>query len=77
MTKRLTRQQAIDAHCKACTYDPHCGEGNWRQQVEACDIVSCNLWPYRPVSKPNPVPWEERKAAAAARRRAVEADEEA
>lgn len=48
----MSRQQAINAKCKDCIYDPMCGGGNWRQQVAACTIKTCALWPYRPLSKP-------------------------
>lgn len=36
----MTRQQAIEAKCKDCTYDP-LDSGTWRQQVERCDITDC------------------------------------
>lgn len=51
-TKRLTRQQSINAFCKDCIYDPfdH-GAGTWREQVEACPSTECPLWPYRPKSR--------------------------
>ena len=51
MSKPLTRQQAINEHCKGCIHDPY-SAGNWRQQVTACTSTTCNLYPYRPVSKP-------------------------
>ena len=41
---------AINAKCKDCIYDS-CAPGNWRQQVHACHIKSCSLWPYRPLSE--------------------------
>jgi hypothetical protein len=44
----MTRQQAIDAKCKECIFDP-LDEGTWRQQVKACDMESCALHPYRPM----------------------------
>ena len=43
----MTRQEAIDAKCKECIFDP-LDEGTWRQQVQACEIKSCALYPYRP-----------------------------
>ena len=43
----MTRQEAIDAKCKECIFDP-LDEGTWRQQVQACEIKSCALHPYRP-----------------------------
>ena len=45
----MTRQQAIDAKCKECTYDP-LDDGTWRQQVEQCELTACALYPYRPKS---------------------------
>lgn len=49
---KLSLRSAIDAHCKACGFDPLSGLGNWRQQVEGCTAVRCNLHPVRPVSHP-------------------------
>ena len=48
--KKLTRQQAINAFCKNCLYDP-LDSGNWRQQVGRCAITECHLHAYRPVSR--------------------------
>lgn len=47
----VSLRKCINDKCKQCTYDP-LGEGNWRQQVGACRVVSCPLYPVRPVSKP-------------------------
>ena len=52
-SKSRTRQQAINAMCKQCIYDPRGGDGTWRQQTEACDVTSCPLHEYRPVSQPH------------------------
>ena len=41
----------IDENCKTCIYDPH-ADGNWVQQVEACDSVDCPMWAIRRVSRP-------------------------
>lgn len=49
-TKSFSLRQAINDHCKWCIYDPLSGGGNWRQQVSACTITRCNLWPVRPLS---------------------------
>ena len=49
--KTPSLRAAINAHCKACTYDPLCGGGTWRQQVEACTITHCELHSVRPRSK--------------------------
>ena len=46
----MTRQQAIEAKCKDCIYDP-CEEGTWRQQAERCELINCALWIYRPKSR--------------------------
>ena len=46
----MTRQQAIAAKCKECTYDP-LDDGTWRQQVEQCELTACALYPYRPKSR--------------------------
>ena len=46
----LTRQQAINANCKFCIYDPG-ADGNWKQQTQACTSKDCALYPYRPVSR--------------------------
>lgn len=46
---------AINKKCKDCTYDPHSGLGNWRQQTEGCTVRLCALWPVRPISKPSKV----------------------
>lgn len=45
----MSRVAAIAAKCKDCIYDRE-APGNWRQQVTACSITSCALWPYRPKS---------------------------
>ena len=46
----MTRQQAINAKCKDCIYDPE-DVGTWRQQVERCELTACSLWQYRPKSR--------------------------
>lgn len=46
----MSMRAAINAKCKDCIYDD-CAPGNWRQQVAACTISACSLWPYRPRSK--------------------------
>ena len=45
-------RKAVNEKCKDCIYDPMSGLGNWRQQVEACEIPDCPLWPIRPKSRP-------------------------
>ena len=41
---------AINAKCKQCIYDPESGMGAWRQQVAACTVTRCPLWPVRPLT---------------------------
>jgi hypothetical protein len=48
----MSMRKAINDKCRACIYDPE-GQGNWRQQVSACTVTVCALYPYRPVSKPD------------------------
>ena len=43
----MTRQQAINDKCKECIYDFEI-EGTWRMQTEACELIDCALWKYRP-----------------------------
>lgn len=51
--KRKSMRSAINAYCRSCGYDPlDRGAGNWRQQIGACQATACELWEFRPVSKP-------------------------
>lgn len=50
---KLSLRKAINDMCKSCIYDEF-GQGNWRQQVTACTVTTCPLYPVRPVSKPRP-----------------------
>jgi hypothetical protein len=47
----MSRSKAIMEKCIECIYDP-LETGSMRYQVERCEITSCALYPYRPVSKP-------------------------
>lgn len=47
---KLTRQQAIAANCRECICDEH-ELGTWVAQVEACTMVKCHLYEYRPVTE--------------------------
>lgn len=47
--KRPSMRAAINAFCKACIYDPHPGNGTWREQVRDCTAPHCPLYPLRPV----------------------------
>ena len=49
--KRPSMRRAINEKCRECIYDPIGGNGNWRQQVEACTSPDCPLFALRPVSK--------------------------
>jgi len=49
---KLSLRGAINAACKECIYDDKGGAGSWRQQVEACTVFKCALYPVRPISKP-------------------------
>lgn len=51
MPAKRSMRAAIDAMCKQCIYDPHCGSGTWRQQVEACTSTNCPLFDYRPKAR--------------------------
>lgn len=48
---RPSMRAAINAKCKDCIYDPGCGAGTWRKQVEDCTSPLCPLYPLRPISK--------------------------
>ena len=36
----------VDAHCVSCVYEEGQG-GSWRQQVQACTVTECPLYPVR------------------------------
>ena len=42
-------KKCIQSHCKNCTYDQS-SPGTWREQVEACSVISCALWEVRPMT---------------------------
>jgi hypothetical protein len=44
-------RRAVNAKCRECIYDPIGGSGSWRQQVEACTVNNCPLYPVRPISQ--------------------------
>lgn len=52
----LSLRKAINEKCKECIYDPLSGQGNWRQQVEACTSRTCPLYAVRPTSSGNEKP---------------------
>jgi hypothetical protein len=39
--------KAIESRCHGCVYDPQV-EGNWLDQVKACESTDCPLFPFRP-----------------------------
>ena len=43
-------RKAIDTKCRECIYDS-CAAGRWREQVAACELTACALWPVRPKSR--------------------------
>ena len=46
----MTRQKAIEAMCRECSYD-ELDDGTWRMQIERCELTNCPLYQYRPVSR--------------------------
>ena len=48
--KTPSLRRSINEYCKSCIYDPHSGLGTWRQQVEACTVIKCELYAVRPRS---------------------------
>ena len=52
--KRPSLRKCINDNCKTCVYDPKAA-GTWRQQVTLCMVMSCDLFPVRPVTKA-PIP---------------------
>lgn len=51
----MSLRAAINAHCRACIYDPQSGLGTWREQVAQCSVVRCGLWPVRPGPRKGPL----------------------
>lgn len=47
---RASLREAIDAHCRACIFDPG-ATGKWREQVAACSSANCHLHAVRPVPR--------------------------
>ena len=44
----MNKQQAIDAHCRDCNFDP-LDTGSWRKQISECNQPECNLYQFRPL----------------------------
>lgn len=44
----MSLRAAVNAKCRECIYDPHGGNGTWRQQVTACTSPRCPLFAVRP-----------------------------
>lgn len=53
--RRPSMRKAINDKCKDCIYDPKSGMGTWKQQTDACTIMTCSLWPLRPRSVAGPL----------------------
>ena len=53
--KKAEVYRRIDENCRDCIYDD-CVPGTWVQQVGACTIEDCALWPIRRVSVPKKEP---------------------
>ena len=47
--KKAIYVKAAEQKCVECIYDPHGGQGTWREQVKACTDASCPLYPIRPL----------------------------
>jgi len=45
----MSLRRAINAHCRACIYDP-LDHGTCAQQIACCTAFSCELHPKRPVT---------------------------
>lgn len=55
-TAKVSLRKAINEHCKSCGYDPlDKGHGAWREQITACPVTNCAIWPVRPKSKPRKI----------------------
>ena len=53
LSPKKSLRSAINQTCRDCIYDEHAkGAGNWRQQIQACPVITCELYEVRPVSKP-------------------------
>lgn len=45
----MSLRRAINAHCRACIYDP-LDHGTCAQQIACCTAFTCELYPERPVT---------------------------
>ena len=45
----MSLRRAINAHCRACIYDPF-DYGTCAQQIACCTAFTCELYPRRPVT---------------------------
>ena len=48
--QRISLRKAINDNCKNCIYDKQAA-GTWLQQVTLCSVISCSIYPVRPVTK--------------------------
>jgi hypothetical protein len=46
----MSRQKAINEHCKQCNYD-ELDKGTWLAQIESCTMKDCPLYQYRPLTQ--------------------------
>ncbi len=46
---KTSPQKAIALFCRGCVYDPK-DKGTYTEQIEACQIITCELHPHRPLS---------------------------
>jgi len=45
----MSLRRAINAHCRACIYDP-LDYGTCAQQIACCIVANCPLHPHRPIT---------------------------
>lgn len=46
-----SRKKAINDYCRSCSFDPS-QNGSFQEQITICPVLSCELWPLRPMTKP-------------------------
>ena len=53
LSPKKSLRGAINRYCRSCGYDSlDKGAGDWRQQIQACPVIVCELHSVRPMSKP-------------------------
>ena len=70
----MSLRKAINNKCKDCIVDKY-SPGNWKQQVSACMVVDCPLFPVRPRSEGDSIltSFEHQKRAELAQKLGIEA----